>query len=138
MRRPTHHRRNGLRSRRVRCAARCGLSVVGMVFAAANESAANTWINVTADARWSTDSNWQENAQPTLNFPAFFPAGFPNGDSSIGLDPGEVAASLTLEDNYTLVKVTGGFDGTLQLRDGGLTVPSGKSATVGVSLTGTN
>ncbi|MBK8269934.1 MAG: hypothetical protein IPK83_17220 [Planctomycetes bacterium] len=51
---------------------------------------------------WSTNANWLDNTEPTINDPAIFPTPIPFGDSTISCSATEFAASLTFNDSYSI------------------------------------
>ena len=72
-----------------------------LVFSVAGYATADTWDNSVQNSSWGTNNNWADNTQPTLSDPAIFPTPIPFGLSTIVLSLGEVASSLTFNDNYT-------------------------------------
>jgi len=95
------------------------------------------WDNSTGDANWNTVSNWSLNREPFGEDFAVFPLGFPNGDTTIRLQPGERAGALYFFDNYTLANPLAMFDtASLDLGDFGgfIYVDPGKTAQISVTL----
>ena len=54
---------------------------------------ADTWNNGTGTALWSSNGNWVDTSEPTINDPVIFNIGFPGGNTSIRLAVGELAAT---------------------------------------------
>jgi hypothetical protein len=89
----------------------------------------SVWDNSSGSGLWSDAVNWADDTEPTAAGGVTFPAGFPNGDSTITLSAGEAAQGLSLNDNYTL------SGGSLTLAAGGtMSVAAGKAATITSAL----
>ena len=64
------------------------------------------WDNTSGSGLWSDAVNWSDNSEPRhVRHGVTFPAGFPNGDTTVTLAGGEITRQLTFHDSYTL---TGG------------------------------
>src|SRR5205085_9289097 len=95
-------------------------------------AATPTWTG-TVSASWDTTGNWQTNAEPTSTSDVVFPTPVPGiGGATIALTSGEVAKTITLNDNYTL------SGGSLSIAAGSVNVANGKTATVSTILTGSS
>ena len=85
----------------------------------------DTWDNSTGNAQWSDGLNWGDDSEPTSQVVATFPAGFPNGDTTVTLSANETARSLSFLDSYTLA------GGSLTLGPAAsISVDAGKTATI--------
>ena len=129
--RTTSVRRRG--RRRLGCffAAAAGLAALG----GGGPAYADTWDNSSSNNQWSTLSNWADNSEPTSADDVIFPTPIPGGLSTIALSgSGEQAASITLNDNYSLA----GGSVTLFGPDGLISVASGKTATITSGVNGSN
>jgi hypothetical protein len=84
----------------------------------------DVWDNTSGSGLWSDAVNWTDDTEPTAGSGVTFPVGFPNGDSVVTLSAAETAASLILNDNYTL-------------SGGSLTLPSGATISVAAGQTAT-
>lgn len=101
-------RQRRLRSLRVRTRSRdlnlwlAGFAVAIAMLAAIPCIATDTWDNGAGSGLWSGTNNWADNTEPTSTDDVVFPTPIPLGDSTIALSSGELAASITLNDNYSL------------------------------------
>lgn len=93
----------------------------------ATASAQTTW-TASIDALWSTPGNWDTSFEPTAADNVVLPLGLPG---TIMLATGELANSLTIQDNYTL------SGGNLTLTGGGIDVAAGSAGVIGSALNGT-
>ncbi len=85
----------------------------------------DTWDNSTGNAQWSDGLNWGDDSEPTSQVVATFPAGFPNGDTTVTLSANETARALSFLDSYTLA------GGSLNLGPAAsIAVDAGKTATI--------
>ena len=85
----------------------------------------DTWDNSSASALWGDDTNWLDDTKPTFASDVTFPAGFPNGDTTVTLPLDESARSLTFNDSYTL------SGGSINLGGAGsITVAATKTAVI--------
>ncbi|QOJ15824.1 MAG: thrombospondin type 3 repeat-containing protein [Planctomycetia bacterium] len=117
---------------------RCFAAVTGLLLAtlAVPRSMANDWDNGSGDAQWSNAVNWSGNLEPSSGTSAIFPAGFPNGDTSIRLSAGENASLVGFGDNYSLVNQLLQFDSaTLTIDSGVIHASAGVSANIHVRIT---
>ncbi len=97
---------------------------------------ANDWDNGSGDAQWSNAVNWSGNLEPASGTSAIFPAGFPGGDTSIKLNPGEVAFLVGFGGNYSLVNQLLSFDtATLTIDGGVIQASAGVTASIQVRIT---
>lgn len=91
----------------------------------------DVWDNSSGSGLWSDAVNWADDTEPGASQEVIFPAGFPNGDTTITLTAGEVARRLTFHDSYTLA----GGALTLSGPDSVLHVDAAKTATISSALT---
>ena len=91
----------------------------------------NVWDNTSGSGIWSNSVNWADDTEPGAPQEVIFPAGFPNGDTTITLTPGETARELTFHDSYTLA----GGTLTLSGADSVLHVDAAKTATISSAMT---
>jgi len=100
-------------------------------------AATNTWVGGNATApHWDQTANWDLGAKPTATDDVVFPTPIPaTPGATISLGAGELANSLTFNDTYTLGTAAGAGD--LTLTTSGVTVATGKTATIASQLKGT-